>query len=154
MRVAIGADHAGYALKEAIKSQLLANGAAVSDAGTDGESSVDYPDYAAAVARTVARGDADFGILVCATGVGMSIAANKVPGVRAALCAEPFTAQRCRAHNDANVICIGAAVVGAGMASEIVSAFLTTPFDGGRHARRVAKIAGIEDRLSAITAGN
>lgn len=150
MRIAIGSDHAGYEAKERLKLWLAEGGHAVDDCGTHGTASVDYPDFASRVARTVARGAADFGVLVCGTGIGMSIAANKVRGVRAAHCADPYTARMAREHNDANVVCLGARVSGPGMVEEIVASFLAAPFRGGRHAARLDKIA----RLETMTDGD
>ncbi|MFW5924646.1 MAG: ribose 5-phosphate isomerase B [Myxococcota bacterium] len=141
-RIAIGSDHAGFKLKEELEAALIAKGHDVSDLGTHDEESTDYPDYAHPVARAVAGGDVELAVLVCGTGVGMSMAANRHPGVRAAVVSEPFSARMARAHNDANVLCIGARVVGSGLALEVVEAFLETPFEGGRHARRVEKVDG------------
>ena len=145
MVIALGADHAGVDLKDALKRALEGRGVTVHDVGTHGAASVDYPDYAAQVADAVAHGRADRGILVCGSGVGMAIAANKVPGIRCALCTEAFTATAARAHNDANVIALGARVIGAGVAEACVRAFRDTSFEGGRHARRVAKLSTLDD---------
>lgn len=145
MKVAIGCDHGGLDLKEAVISVLNDLTLQYEDMGTHDRSSCDYPDFAQKVAEAVAEGRCDQGILICGTGIGMSIAANKVEGIRAALCNEVFSAKMARAHNNANVMCIGARVVGAGVAQEIVRAYLTTEFEGGRHARRVEKI-GLLDR--------
>ena len=144
MRIALGADHAGYELKGLLADMLEAAGYELLDLGTTGPESVDYPDYGAAVGRAVADGRADRGVLVCGTGVGIGIAANKVPGVRAAICNDLFTAKMARAHNDANVVALGSRVVGVGVAREIVNLFLTTEHEGGRHARRVAKISSLD----------
>jgi len=144
MRIAIGSDHAGFDLKEELIPFLKAAGHAVEDMGTSGRESCDYPDFARAVAEAVAQGRHERGILICGTGIGMSIAANKVAGVRAALCAEPFSARLAREHNDANVLCLGARVIGPGLAQAIVAAFLEGQFEGGRHQRRVDKIRGLE----------
>lgn len=144
MRIAIGADHAGYELKEFLEQALAKAGHEVSDLGTHSIESVDYPDFAAAVGRAVASGEADLGILVCGTGIGMSIAANKVRGVRAAHCASPFDALFARRHNDANVLCLGSRVLAPEYAEAIARVFVGEPFEGGRHARRVEKIAGLE----------
>ncbi len=138
--VALGADHAGFHLKDALKDRLQRRGHPVRDVGTHGPESVDYPDYAAEVARLLTSGDCSLGLLVCGTGVGMSIAANRFPEVRAVVCSEPYSARMARAHNDANVLCLGARVVGEGLADEILDAFLEASFEGGRHARRVAKL--------------
>jgi len=144
MKVAIGADHAGYELKEQLLRMLREDGVEVEDVGTFSADSVDYPDFAAAVGRKVASGEAERGILVCGTGIGVAIAANKLDGVRAASCHDHFTARMARAHNDANVVTVGARVVGVGVAEEIVRTFLDTPFEGGRHGRRVDKIRALE----------
>lgn len=143
-RIVVGGDHAGLGLKRALVEALDAKGYAVEDIGTHDERATDYPDYARRVARAVADGDAPLGLLVCGSGVGMSIAANRHAGVRAVVCSEPYSATMARRHNDANVLCLGARVVGAGLAAEILDVFLSTEFDGGRHARRVAKIDGEE----------
>ncbi len=145
MRVALGADHGGFHLKEAIKGWLEELGIEYEDFGAHSEDSVDYPDYARVVAEKVAAGGFDRGILVCGTGIGMSIAANKVPGARAALCHDVFSAQATREHNDSNVLCLGERVIGQGHARAVVETWLRTGFAGDRHARRVAKIRGIED---------
>lgn len=144
MRIAIGADHGGFQLKQDLADWLRQQGHQVLDAGTDGLESTDYPDYAETVARQVAHGAADRGLLVCTTGVGMSIAANKVNGVRAALAVNDEEVALTRAHNDANVLTIGARYTAAPAAQQMVRLFLETPFEGGRHARRVEKIARIE----------
>ncbi len=144
MKIALGADHAGFELKEKIKQQLAAKGISVDDRGTDSTASVDYPDYARAVAEEVAARQADLGILVCGTGIGMSIAANKVPGIRAAKVDTEFEAERSRQHNDANVLALGAATITEDAAFRIVEKWLATGFEGGRHERRVEKIAAIE----------
>ena len=147
-KLAIGADHAGFLLKNHLAQKLRAEGHDVQDLGTHDAQSVDYPDFAAAVGRAVAGGDAELGILVCGSGIGVAIAANKIPGVRAATCNDLYTARLSRAHNDANVLTLGARVVGEGLAEEIVVAFLASPFEEGRHARRVAKIHALEPRDS------
>lgn len=145
MRIAMGADHAGYELKDELHRQLTAAGHTVVDFGTDSAASTDYPDYAKQVAQSVAGGGADRGILVCSTGVGMSIAANKVRGVRAALAFNVDEVRLTREHNDANVLALGARYVDATAAGELVKTFLETPFSGGeRHARRLAKVAELE----------
>lgn len=145
MKIYIGSDHAGYQLKEYLKEQLDARDYEVIDVGTDGPESVDYPDYAFAVARQVAGGKG-VGILVCGTGIGMSIAANKVRGVRAACCSTIFEATMARRHNNANVLCVGSRVVGAEHALAITLEFLNNPFEGGRHERRLNKISDYERR--------
>ncbi len=145
MRIAIGSDHAGFALKEQLRARLEKAGLEVADFGANSPEPSDYPDYAAAVAREVAAGRADRGILVCYTGVGMSIAANKVPGIRAALGFNVEEVQLTRSHNDANVLTLGAKYTAPELAGDLVDAFLATPFEGGRHARRVGKITSIEE---------
>ena len=145
MRIAIGSDHAGYELKTHLAKGLADAGHQVIDLGTDSEASVDYPAFCAAVGRAVVRGDADRGIVLGGSGQGEQLAANKVHGVRAALCNELYTARMGRLHNDANVLSMGARVVGTGLADDIVETFLTTPFEGGRHQRRVDQLAGIEE---------
>ena len=147
MRIAIGADHAGLVLKDELCGYLVAAGYDVVDLGTNSLESTDYPDYASAVAHQVGSGDAERGILVCSTGVGMSMAANKVRGVRAALAFNTDEIQLTREHNDANVLAIGAKYVSAGEARQFVDIFLKTPFSNGeRHARRIAKLAGLEEK--------
>lgn len=150
MKIAIGSDHAGYRLKEEIKAHLVQKGPEneIIDCGTISEASVDYPDFAEAVAKRVASGECEKGIIVCGTGIGVSIAANKVKGIRAALCGDVFSARSSRAHNDANILCLGERVVGRGLAMMIVEEWLNTPFEGGRHERRVKKIHEIEKRES------
>jgi ribose 5-phosphate isomerase B len=146
MKVALGADHAGFELKDALKRVLDELDIAYDDLGTNSASSVDYPDFAEAVARGVAAGAYDRGILVCGSGIGMSIAANKVPGVRAAMVNDTESARLMRQHNDANVIALGARLTPEDRAGEIVRTFLTTEFQGGRHSERVQKIREIERR--------
>lgn len=144
MKIAIGADHAGFLLKEAIRKKLIRDGHQVEDVGTHSNASVDYPDFAREVAQKVAAGEADRGILICYTGVGMSIAANKVPGVRAALGVNPDEVRLTRQHNDANILTLGAILTTPEQAERLVDVFLATEFEGGRHARRVQKIADLE----------
>lgn len=144
MRLIIGSDHAGLELKNKLLEHLGGKTYEVKDVGTHTSDSTDYPDYAAAVASAVSAGEADLGVLVCGTGQGMAITANKVAGVRAAVCADTFTAHSTREHNDANVLCLGDRVVGSGLACEIVDAFLSAEFEGGRHARRIGKITALE----------
>lgn len=141
---AIGSDHGGYALKQEIMKHLSERGIAYRDYGTYSEESCDYPDYGEAVGRAVASGECERGIVVCGTGIGISIAANKVRGVRCALCGDCFSAQMAREHNDANVLALGARVLGPGLALKIVDTFLDSSFAGGRHERRVAKLMAIE----------
>ncbi len=147
MKIAIGSDHAGVGLKERIGALLAELGQSVQDLGTNGSDPVDYPDYGARVAESVSTGAVDRGILVCGSGVGMSIVANKFPGVRAALCADPQVARTSRAHNDANVLVLGERGREIEHGLDIVKAWLDTPFDGGRHARRLQKIEGLERRF-------
>ncbi len=148
MRIAIGSDHAGYHLKEALKQTLAGTGAEVEDVGTDSEASVDYPDYAERVARRVASGQSDRGILICGTGIGMAMAANKVEGIRAASVTDEIGAQLARRHNDANVLALGGRVTPPAVAARLVQIFLDTPFEGGRHKRRVDKVSDLERRKS------
>ncbi len=143
-RIAIGADHAGFALKEEIVRFLQASGYPVEDMGTQSDESVDYPDYAVRVSRAVATRQADLGILICGTGIGMSITANKVKGIRAAVATNGYMARMAREHNDANILCLGGRVLGAGLALDIVQAFLQSRFAGGRHTDRVHKIQALE----------
>lgn len=143
-KIGIASDHAGYQLKEFIIGYLDSKGYDVHDFGCHSEESCDYPDYGEAVGRAVASGECERGIVVCGTGIGISIAANKVRGVRCALCGDCFSAQMAREHNDANVLALGARVLGAGLALKIVDTFLDSAFAGGRHERRVAKLMAIE----------
>ena len=143
---AIGSDHGGYELKQAVMAHLKERGVEFRDYGTFSTDSCDYPDYGEAVGRAVASGECERGIVVCGTGIGISIAANKVHGVRCALCGDCFSAQMAREHNDANVLALGARVLGPGLALKIVDTFLDAEFQGGRHARRVAKITALEDK--------
>ena len=144
MRIAIGADHAGFPLKQHLIATLARLGHVVHDHGTHSEAAVDYPPICAEVARLVTSGKADRGIVVGGSGQGEQIAANKVRGIRAALCNELYTARMSRAHNDANILAIGGRVVAFGLAEEIVAVWLETPFEGGRHQRRVDQISDIE----------
>ncbi len=146
MRIAVGADHAGLHVKEAIKTYLEGAGHTVTDAGTWSEESVDYPDYAKKVAEAVAHGEAELGILSCGSGIGMAIAANKVPGIRAATVNDLIAARAAREHNNANVLTIGGRLVDGTQAVEIVRAFLAAVFKGGRHQRRIDKIDELEGR--------
>lgn len=143
--VAIGSDHAGVELKREIMACLEKMGVKAVDLGPESAASVDYPDYAQKVSSLVSKGEADRGILICGTGIGMSIAANKCPGIRAALCSEPLSARLSRQHNDANVLCMGSRMIGPTMAEEIVRVWMETPFDGGRHAARLSKITFMEE---------
>lgn len=143
--IALGCDHGGYALMQAVKKHLDELNLEYRDFGTYSEDSCDYPDYAEPAANAVASGECEKGILICGTGIGISIAANKVKGIRAALCSDCFSAEATRRHNDANMLAMGARVLGEGLALKIVDTFLTTPFDGGRHQRRIEKIAALEE---------
>lgn len=140
MKISIGSDHAGLELKEALGEFLRERGDEVVDRGTHSKNSVDYPDFAQTVARDVATGTADFGVLVCWTGAGVTIAANKIPGVRAVNCFNAETAELCRRHNNANVLCFGERFIAPASAKAWLEIFLKTGFDGGRHARRVGKL--------------
>ncbi len=142
--IAIGSDHGGFALKKELIAYLEKKGIEYKDFGTQSETSCDYPDIAIPVAEAVAAGKYKFGILTCGTGIGMSIAANKVKGIRAALCHDVYSAKMTRLHNDANILCCGGRVIGAGLFLEIVEAFLNTGFEGGRHSVRIGKISARE----------
>ena len=146
MRIAIGCDHGGIVLKPAVIGVLESRGIEVKDFGCYDENSVDYPDYALKVAEAVSCGECDKGIVLCGTGIGISIAANKVKGIRCGVCHDVFTATMCAEHNDANVISMGGRVVSPRLAAQMVAAWLDTPFGGGRHAGRVAKITAIENK--------
>lgn len=143
--IAIACDHAGYALKEEVKKHLDEKNIAYTDLGTNSPDSVDYPIYATKLCKTIQQGECNMGILICGTGIGMSIAANKHKGIRAACCSDTFSARATRMHNNANVLCFGERVVGAGLALELVDAFLNTEYEGGRHQRRVDLITDIEN---------
>ncbi len=144
MKISMGADHAGYPLKEHIKEYLTQKGHEVVDFGTHSTESCDYADFGVPAAQALARGEVDRAILVCSTGIGISMGANKVKGVRCALCSEPLSAELTRRHNDANCLAMGGNMIGPGMAEQIVDVFLSTPFDGGRHQRRVDKVMAVE----------
>lgn len=146
MKVAIASDHGGINIREEIKSLMEEMGVEFEDFGCDCETSVDYPDYALPVAEKVASGEFDRGILICGTGIGMSIAANKVKGIRCALVHDVFSAKVTRQHNDTNMIAMGERVIGAGLAREIAKAWLTSDFEGGRHATRIGKITEYESK--------
>jgi ribose 5-phosphate isomerase B len=148
LKVALGSDHGGYQLKEEIKKWLTERKEQYEckDFGTFSADSCDYPDIAKPVAEAVAAGECALGILVCGTGIGVSIVANKIPGIRAALCSDTFSAKASREHNDANILTLGERVIGRGLALEIVEAWLKTPFAGGRHQRRVDKITALDQR--------
>lgn len=141
--IAIASDHGGFEMKAVLKEDLVKRGCAVIDLGTDSMESVDYPDFAAAVAKAIREGKAQAGVLVCGTGIGISIAANRFPEVRAALVHDAFTARMCRQHNDANVLCMGGRTIGIEVAKDCLQIFLDTEFEGGRHARRVDKLGAI-----------
>jgi|SRR5262245_3469297 len=145
MRVAIGSDHAGYALKAHLSDTLISLGHEVDDLGTHSQAPVDYPPICAAVARAVVKGEADRGIVLGGSGQGEQMTANKIHGARAALCNDLYTARMSREHNDANVLSIGARIIAPQLADEILTLWLTTPFEGGRHERRIAQIAEIEE---------
>ncbi len=146
MKIALGCDHGGLEHKNAIKEHLEARGFEVADFGIYEQASVDYPDIAIKVANAIKDGECQRGILVCGTGIGMSLAANKVKGIRAAACSEHFSAKYTRLHNDSNILCLGGRVIGIGTALELVDLFVDTEFEGGRHATRIGKITAIEER--------
>lgn len=146
MIIAIGSDHGGYELKDALKDYIESKGGQVIDVGTYGPESVDYPIYGQAVAEKVSNKEADLGILICGTGLGMSYVANKVKGIRCACVSDVFSAEMARLHNDANVLALGARVVGLGLAMKIVEAFLGTNFEGGRHQKRIDLITAVENK--------
>jgi ribose 5-phosphate isomerase B len=148
MKIAIGSDHAGYEAKEHLKKWLVERRHEVVDLGTQGTASVDYPDFASRVGRAVAGGEAPLGLLICGSGIGMSIAANKIAGVRAAHCTDCYQARVAREHNDANVLCLGARVSGFGVMEDTLQSFLTHAFEGGRHAARVEKIQRLDRSTS------
>ena len=145
MNIALGSDHGGFALKEHLKAYLDGRGLAYQDFGCPDTASCDYPVYAKAAAQAVASGQCDRGIVLCTTGIGISIAANKVKGIRCALCTDPLMAELTRRHNDANMLALGAGIVGPKLAERIVEVFLSTEFEGGRHARRVGLISQMEE---------
>ncbi|WP_457624871.1 ribose 5-phosphate isomerase B [Persephonella sp.] len=147
MKIAVGSDHAGFDYKETVKEYLKKKGHEVIDKGTYSRESVDYPVFGEAVGKAVASGEADFGIVICGTGIGISISANKVPGVRAALCTNEYMARMARKHNNANVLAFGARVLGIDVALGIVDQFFSSEFEGGRHERRVNLISEIEKSL-------
>jgi len=153
MKISLGADHAGYELKDRIKAHLQQSGIETRDEGTNSGESVDYPDFARSVAHAVHAGRADLGILVCGSGIGMAITANKVAGIRAANVSTPYEAQMSREHNDANVLALGARILNPEQAFAIVDTWLSTQFAGGRHERRVEKIAEIEKAESQPMTG-
>ncbi len=144
--IALGCDHGGFALMREIIKCLDERGLAYKNFGTFSEESCDYPAIAEPVSRAVASGECESGILICGTGIGMSIAANKIPGIRAALCSDTYSAEMTRRHNNANILTLGARVIGTGLALHILDAFLKTPFEGGRHARRVEMLGDLDKR--------
>lgn len=146
MKIAIGSDHGGFDLKKEIKSYLQNKGFEVKDFGTDAKDSCDYPDFALSVSEAVAKGAFERGILICGTGIGISISANKVPGIRCALVGDCFSAKATRQHNDSNVLALGGRVLGPGLALEIVDIWISTEFEGGRHQKRIDKITEIEKK--------
>jgi len=148
MQIAIGSDHAGFKMKENIKAWLLDKGYQVKDFGTDSEDSVDYPDFAEKTAKNVASGDSEVGILICGTGIGMAISANKVKGIRAARCQDSYSARMARAHNNANVLTFGSRVIGIELAKDVVATYLNSNYAGGRHQRRVGKIDKLEKEMT------
>ncbi|MDU1413043.1 MAG: ribose 5-phosphate isomerase B [Clostridium sp.] len=148
MKIAVGCDHGGFELKHTIMEHLSKKNIEVEDYGTYSEESCDYPEFGQKVGEAVVAGKCDFGIIVCGTGIGISIAANKVPGVRAALCSDTFSAHATREHNNANILALGARVVGPGLALDIVDTFLNSEFQGGRHDARVNKIIEIEKKYN------
>ncbi|AND83410.1 ribose 5-phosphate isomerase B [Clostridium tyrobutyricum] len=148
MKIALGSDHAGFPLKREIMEHLKTKNIEFKDFGTFSEDSCDYPDFAERVGEQVASKNYEFGILVCGTGIGISISANKIPGIRAALCGDTFSAHASREHNDANVLALGQRVVGSGLAMDIVDTFLNAEFQGGRHKKRIDKITMIENKYS------
>jgi len=142
--IALACDHGGYELMQEVKAYLDERGLAYKDFGTNSLESCDYPEIAVPAARSISRGECDRGIFICGTGIGISIAANKIPGIRAAVCGDCFSAEMTRRHNDANIIAIGARVTGSGLALKIIEQFLNTEFEGGRHVRRVEMITRLE----------
>ena len=144
--IALGCDHGGYELKQKVIGYLEANGYTCHDFGCYSLESCDYPEFGRAAAEAVAKGECEKGILICGTGIGMSMAANKIKGIRAALCSDSFSARFTRLHNDANVMCLGARTLGCGLACELAEIFLTTGFEGGRHQRRIDLITAIENK--------
>ena len=143
MRIVVGSDHAAYELKEAIKAKLISEGHDVIDVGCDSTESVDYPKYGHAVGRAVASGEAERGVAVCGSGIGISIACNKVPGIRAALCTSVEMAEMCRRHNNANVVCMGARMISRELAFDIIDTWMSTDFEAGKHLRRINEIEDI-----------
>ena len=149
MKIAIGSDHAGFGLKEEVLALLKRLSFDIIDCGTNDTSSVDYPDFGEKVSRLVSAGEVDRGILICGTGIGMSMVANKFPNVRASLCNDLFSAKMSRLHNDANVLVLGGRIIGKDLAAEIVTTWMSTPFEGDRHLKRLHKIKKIEETLNS-----
>jgi ribose 5-phosphate isomerase B len=149
MKIVIASDHAGYFLKEKIKDFLQREGYEVIDVGCHSSVAVDYPEFGIKAVEKILKKEADYGILICGTGIGMSIVANRIPGIRAALCHEPFTAKMARLHNNANVLIFGGRIIADGMAMEIVKIFLNTPFEGGRHERRLTLLEELAEKLKS-----
>ncbi|MCD6571574.1 MAG: ribose 5-phosphate isomerase B [Deltaproteobacteria bacterium] len=147
MKIGIACDHGGFALKDFVKETLEDKGCEVVDLGTDSFASVDYPDFALKALRMLMRGECDRIILMCGTGIGMSMCANRIPGVRGSLCSDPYTAKMSRLHNDSNCLIMGGRVIGEAIAKEIVDAWLSTPFEGGRHKGRLEKIELIPSKI-------
>jgi ribose 5-phosphate isomerase B len=147
MKISLGSDHAGFELKEDLRGYLAEQKAEVIDLGVYNEEPVDYPDIGASVAQKVSRGEVDRGVLICGSGIGMSIVANRFPGVRAALCHDLYTARISREHNDANLLILGGRLIGKGLAREILKVWLETGFQGGRHQRRLEKIRALEEKI-------
>ena len=144
MKIALGCDHAAFELKEAVKAKMESEGHTVIDVGTDSNESVDYPKFGHAVGRTVASGEAERGIALCGSGIGISIACNKVPGIRAALCTPVEMAEMCRRHNNANVVCMGARMISQELAFDIIDTWMKTEFEGGKHLRRINEIEDLD----------
>ena len=152
-KIAIASDHGGFDLKKSVIAQLLKEGCEIDDLGPSNEDSVDYPDYGIKLAEAIANKKVERGIVICGTGVGMSIVVNRFPGIRGALCSDVFTAKMCREHNDSNILIMGGRVIGKGLASEIVDTWLSTSFEGGRHQRRLDKINEIDVNLKSKSPG-
>ena len=152
-KIAIASDHGGFDLKESVITHLLKDGWEIDDLGPSNEDSVDYPDYGIKLAEAIANKKVERGIVICGTGVGMSIVVNRFPGIRGTLCSDVFTAKMCREHNDSNILIMGGRVIGKGLASEIVATWLSTAFEGGRHQRRLDKINEIDANLKSKSPG-
>ncbi len=152
-KIAIASDHGGFDLKESVIAHLLNDGWEIDDLGPSNEDSVDYPDYGVKLAEAIANKKVERGIVICGTGVGMSIVVNRFPGIRGTLCSDVYTAKMCREHNDSNILILGGRVIGKGLASEIVDTWLSTAFEGGRHQRRLDKINDIDANLKSKSPG-